>query len=99
MYPCTDPVRASLSVIESNARFIVVRPWIIPDLRIDRTYPRSVASLKRTGSITVAVNLSPARESLLESVSLRRTFRFVATGTSTGVVTRGAGRRRLGLRR
>jgi hypothetical protein len=51
-----------------------------------------VASLKRTGSITVAVNLSPARESLLDSVSLSRILRLVATGTNTGVTVLGAGR-------
>src|SRR5262245_14356218 len=53
-------------------------------------WPRRVASLKRAGSMTVAVNRSPARESLLDKVSLRRTFKLVATGTSRGAVLRGA---------
>src|ERR1700694_4514576 len=60
-------------------------------------WPRAMASLKRTGSITVAVNLSPARASLLDSVSFMRTFRFVPIGTKTGVVARGAARRRRGF--
>src|SRR5437867_5095068 len=89
--------RSSGKVIESNARFIVVRPCTLPDLIIERMCPRTVASLKRTGSIAVAVNLSPTRDSLLDSVSFKRTFKFVPTGTRTGATTRGAGRRRRGL--
>src|SRR5437867_12267132 len=92
--------RSSGKVIESNARFIVVRPCTLPDLVIERMCPRTVASLKRTGSIAVAVNLSPARDSLLDKVSLIRIFRLVPTGTRTGatvVVERGAARRRRGL--
>src|SRR6266496_1610354 len=84
--------------MSSKARFIVVRPVTFPDLTIERIWPRAVASLKRTGSRTVAVNLSPARDSLLESVSLIRTFRLVPTGTNLGVATRGAARRRRGFR-
>src|ERR1044072_2091169 len=40
------------------------------------------ASSKRLGSITVAVNRSPMRESLLDKVSLIRTLRSVPAGTS-----------------
>src|SRR5215475_6427174 len=43
--------------------------------------PCTVASLKRTGSIAVAVNLSPARDCLLEIVSFNLIFRFVPIGT------------------
>src|SRR5215475_1674850 len=39
--------------------------------------------------MTVAVNLSPARESLLDKVSLSRTFKLVATGTRRGAGLRG----------
>src|SRR5688500_11357665 len=71
----------------SNARFMLVRPLTLPDFWIELMRPRTVASSKRLGSITVAVNRSPTRESLLDSVSLMRTFRFVPTGTSrVGVV-------------
>src|SRR5205085_11846392 len=45
-------------------------------------WPVSLASSKRLGSITVAVNRSPIRESLLESVSLIRTFRSAPAGTN-----------------
>src|ERR1043166_146553 len=54
-------------------------------------WPWTVASLKRTGSITIAVNLSPVRESLLESVSFKRIFKLVPTGTSGATFVRGAG--------
>jgi hypothetical protein len=45
-------------------------------------WPVTFASLKRTGSSTVAVNLSPTRESLLDNVSSTRIFRLVPIGTN-----------------
>ena len=54
--------------------------------------------MNRTGSKTVAVNRSPTRESLLDKVSFKRTFRFVPVGTRRAVVVRGAARRKRGLR-
>src|SRR6185369_1239327 len=92
MRPCFPSGKS----IESKERLIVVRPFTFPDFTIDRTWPWTVASLKRTGSMAVAVNLSPARDSLLDSVSFKRTFRFVPTGTSPAGA-RGAVLRSLGL--
>src|SRR5262249_26254224 len=61
-------------------------------------WPCTVASLNRTGSIAVAVNLSPARDSLLDSVSFNLIFKLVPMGTSGGAaVVRRAGFFRLGL--
>src|SRR5262245_12589569 len=76
--------------MESNDKLIVVRPLTFPDCTTERMWPRTVASLNLAGSITVAVNLSPARECLLDRVSFRRTFKFVPTGTSGGAAGLGA---------
>src|SRR5882672_6492332 len=79
---------------------MVVRPFTLPDLTIERMCPCTVASLKRTGSMTVAVNLSPARDSLLDSVSFKRTFKLVPGATTGGVIVDGGvARRRRGFLR
>src|ERR1044072_1237361 len=61
---------------------MLVRPLILPDFWIELICPLRRASSKRLGLITVAVNLSPIRESLLETLSLMRTFKSVPTGTN-----------------
>src|SRR5688572_21937420 len=68
--------------MESNARFMLVRPLTFPDFCIELTCPVTRASSNRLGSITVTVNRSPTRDSLLDKVSLIRTFRSVPTGTN-----------------
>src|SRR6516164_979307 len=83
--------------MESKLRFIVVRPWTLPDFTIDRIWPCTMASLKRTGSIAVAVNLSPTRDCLVDNVSFKRIFKLVPTGTSGAVVLLGTGFRKTGL--
>src|SRR5690348_3167402 len=72
---------------------MVVRPSTRPDFLIDRMWPLTFASSYLDGFTTVAVNLSPARPSLLDRVSFSRILSCVPAGTSSGEAGRRVVRR------